>query len=235
MCAFESAKVQNRFMRQFEQKLRARIDELDRTGGAEIDDVAFLASVSHRCRWSPCKRDPITNCAFRCDRSYWHRHGQAVGELMARVAQQLGTDRELYRATGALHDLDYLAFPHDVPGPTTDWNQSQAFVHPLPLALSLEALNAPADMILAILAHAPHTGVEPASLLGHALRVTDVWSTWKEGHPDEEAPDADRYPNLAALAPLFANVAFAPSQDTSTLRPAFAERSAAVLARAVSP
>ena len=219
-------------IKMFADKLTAREQRESITSVAAgiSGQLQLLAQSAGFCRFpSICSHQQCANCSKRCSRYYWSAHGDSVGELMARLAARLNADEFLFRMTGLLHDLDYLDFPHDLKRPIRGWKMQLEFVHPLPAALALDALDAPASMILAILAHSPHTGVPAYSILAHALRVADVWSTWKEVHPLELAPDSASYPHLAALATLFSGIQFAESTDDSPVRLDFAEKSAKTL------
>lgn len=106
---------------------------------------------------------PAGTCIGRCSAEYWSNHDRVVASLMRRFAIELGEDPWLYYVTGAVHDLDYVRFPHDKPG------SDPAYSHPIPITRELLRIGAPPLMSLAVLEHAPHLNLPPSSPLTHAL------------------------------------------------------------------
>lgn len=132
---------------------------------------------------APCPAAGIVSrCNLRCDMGYWHGHGNAVGQLMARLARRLGKDPNLYLTTGVLHAIDYLSHPHDLGLSDPDGG------HPLPLVRRLNALGAPRSMLMAILEYGPSTGLKPSGVLSHALRLCDAMVTCFEADADFPLP-----------------------------------------------
>src|SRR5205809_5104943 len=77
---------------------------------------------------------------------------------------------------GLVHDLDYLRYPHDDGKPRT----GRLFeIHPMVEVKRLEDIGAPAELLLALMEHAPHTGCKPSSPLSHALIAADNIATFR--------------------------------------------------------
>lgn len=142
--------------------------------------VAAQLSGAERC---PAE-GRYNRCNLRCDMSYWHAHGNVIGNLMARLARRIGKDPNLYMATGVLSTIDYLAHPHDL-GDDVDAIES----HPSPLVHRLLELDAPRSMVLAVLEAPEHTGLAPSAMLGHALRVCAAAAACLEAEREFPLPD----------------------------------------------
>lgn len=88
------------------------------------------------------------------------RHAYAVEAAMAEYARHFGEDEELWRMTGLLHDMDYEKHP-------------TAEQHPYVGVSLLRDLDYPEEITLAILGHAPYTGVPRTTLLAKTLFAVD--------------------------------------------------------------
>ncbi len=87
------------------------------------------------------------------------RHMYAVEAAMRAYARKFGENEELWAIAGVLHDFDYERHPDE---------------HPKVGARVLEEKGYPAEVVRAVLAHAPErSGVEPESLLERALFASD--------------------------------------------------------------
>jgi hypothetical protein len=107
----------------------------------------------------------------RGEREYWADHGRLTGELMAVIAHRSGAPPLLYDRVGRLHDLDYLAHPHDAPGPGER--------HPVPLVKAMRVAGVHPTVCLAVLEHAPYVGLcdHPSSRLSAALSCAEDLAT----------------------------------------------------------
>jgi putative nucleotidyltransferase with HDIG domain len=92
------------------------------------------------------------------------RHCQSVEAAMRAYAERGGEDVELWGVTGLLHDADYERFP--------DMDDAEKG-HPRTIMAELERRGAPADMVLAIAAHAPYLGVPAETLMARTLIAVD--------------------------------------------------------------
>jgi putative nucleotidyltransferase with HDIG domain len=88
------------------------------------------------------------------------KHAYAVEAGMARYAELFDEDPVLWRMTGLLHDLDYERYP-------------SLEDHPFRGAEVLREQGYPAELIEAVLGHAPHTGVARNSRLARTLFAVD--------------------------------------------------------------
>ncbi len=88
------------------------------------------------------------------------RHALAVEAALRDYASRLGGDTELWGAAGLLHDMDYERFPSPQD-------------HPFRGAEILRRRGYPEELVHAVLAHAPHTGVPRLSPLDRALFACD--------------------------------------------------------------
>jgi putative nucleotidyltransferase with HDIG domain len=88
------------------------------------------------------------------------RHAYAVEAAMSAYAAQFGEDKETWRITGLLHDLDYERHP------TPD-------EHPRVGVAELERLGYPEEVCIAILGHALYTGVPRETRLARTLFAVD--------------------------------------------------------------
>lgn len=88
------------------------------------------------------------------------RHMLAVEAAMAAYAVKFGEDEEKYRVTGLLHDFDWEIHP------TLEG-------HPQEGSSILRERGISEEVIRAILAHAPHTGVSRDSKMEKALFAVD--------------------------------------------------------------
>lgn len=120
-----------------------------------------------------CKYESPGTCGNRCSGSYWLAHGEDVASNMKMVAEFLGPSEtpEWYAAAGLVHDIDYLAFPHH------NALVDSSAAHPMTVVAVLMKLQCDPNFCLAILEHAPHTGLRPTSALSHALVASDEYST----------------------------------------------------------
>ena len=110
-------------------------------------------------------------CGRRCTVGYWRVHGEDVAANMAALARAVREDEPLWHLAGRIHDIDYPAAPHHAP----DVDSERA--HPMGLARELHELGAAPALTLAILAHAPHLQLRPASPLAWALLACDEHAT----------------------------------------------------------
>jgi hypothetical protein len=118
----------------------------------------------------------------RGDSDYWADHGEVTGKLMALMTKRWGGNAELYERVGRIHDVDYLAYPHDAAGPGDR--------HPVPLVRALDSAGVHPAVSLAVLEHAAYTGLDraPSSRLSACLSAAEELVT------------------LAALRPRFEDV-----------------------------
>lgn len=103
-------------------------------------------------------------CRGRCRTEYWIEHAELAAAVMAGLAARYRQDELLYWQVGRLHDLDYLAFPHDM------GIEAEA-THPVPLVRKLSKLNFTPRGCIALLEHAPYLG-----LGRHGDRLTQTLS-----------------------------------------------------------
>lgn len=111
------------------------------------------------------------SCGRRCTVGYWRVHGDDVAHNMAALARELGENERLWWIVGRIHDVDYAMYPHHEP------EVSSETAHPMALATQLVILGAPPAVVLAILTHAPHLRLYPASPLAWALLACDEHAT----------------------------------------------------------
>ena len=111
------------------------------------------------------------SCGRRCSAVYWRKHCQDVADMMVALARVLGEPEDLWRATGLLHDLDYVRYPHH------DHAISPDRSHPVGISSQLFEKGAPPIMILALLSHAPHLQLRPETALGWAVLGCDEHAT----------------------------------------------------------
>ena len=88
------------------------------------------------------------------------RHGYAVEAAMAEYARVFDEDELLYRTTGLLHDMDYEKHPTPEE-------------HPVVGVKVLRERGYPEEMLVAVMGHAPHTGVERTTRLAKTLFAVD--------------------------------------------------------------
>lgn len=88
------------------------------------------------------------------------KHMYAVEAAMRAYARKFGEDEEKWAVVGLLHDFDYEMFPN-------------APDHPIKGSEILRSLNAPEDIIKAILGHASHTNVPRDTLMAKVLFAVD--------------------------------------------------------------
>lgn len=120
----------------------------------------------------------------RGTREYWLDHGELTGALMERIAGTWGGNPSLYNRVGRLHDVDYLAFPHDV--------VESGARHPLPLARAAFEHGVHPAICLAVLEHAPYIGLDrtPSSRLSAALSAAEDLATLAALRPPSEEIDS---------------------------------------------
>lgn len=88
------------------------------------------------------------------------KHMLAVEAAMRLYARKFGEDEEKWAVVGLLHDMDYEKHP------TLD-------EHPYAGVEFLKQQGVSEEITQAILAHAPHTGVEPKSMLDKTILAVD--------------------------------------------------------------
>jgi len=88
------------------------------------------------------------------------RHALAVEAAVRKYARHLAADEESWALAGLLHDMDYERFPSPED-------------HPFRGAEILRQRGYPEEIVHAVLAHAPHTGVARESPLDRALFACD--------------------------------------------------------------
>ena len=88
------------------------------------------------------------------------KHALAAEAAMRAYARRFGEDEARWGITGLLHDFDYERYP-------------SLDDHPFKGREVLRALDYPADVIHAIMAHGDHTGVRRETLLDKALFAVD--------------------------------------------------------------
>lgn len=151
-------------MKSFQQKLRkaacVKTGHVPNKRTVEMLFNEWLPEGLYTCR-SPQKE--CDHYLQRCSAEYWRNHNLVVGSLMSKFAELLGEDPWLYYVTGAVHDLDYVKFPHD------RFHVDPANVHPLPITQELLKMNVSPLICLAVLEHAPHLNLIPSTNLTHAL------------------------------------------------------------------
>lgn len=189
------------------------VDQLPRMRARLPDYVAhWLPPTAGFCRRPDsehCTQD-AQSCTMRCSGAYWRGHGGTVSSLMGALAGATASTHgrhvpsnawiDLHIITGHLHDLDYLAFPHDVPTPPARPG------HPFPLAAQLFLDGAPALMALAVLEHSPSVTHWPSTALSHALVACDNVATFASAQvPFEFPPDILRNlpPSLTTVVTTF--------------------------------
>lgn len=88
------------------------------------------------------------------------KHALAVEAAMKAYARKLGGDEEKWGIVGLLHDFDFEMYP----------SQED---HPIRGAEILRERGAPADIVHAVLCHAPYTGAEPTGDMDRAIYAVD--------------------------------------------------------------
>ena len=132
-------------------------------------------------RWLPAKtlqkgiipnqRSYSALTRHRLTSDYWRDHCFAVGQMMRLLAKALGQDEQLWRATGIVHDLDFIMYPN------FDDSVSPDKAHPTAICTELIAMKLPPVAVLAILEHSPHLKQPASSPLSHALILCDEHAT----------------------------------------------------------
>ncbi len=117
----------------------------------------------------------------RGDEDYWSDHGELTGKLMAQIALRARAHVDLYRRVGRVHDIDYLAHPHDGKGPGER--------HPVPLVTAMRDSGIHPAICCAVLEHAPHAGFDqqPSSRLSAALSAAEDLATLAAVDPVSDA------------------------------------------------
>lgn len=145
---------------------------------AEIPAIVDQWLPEHRfvCQFDPKNDKEPCNweahvCGRRCSAAYWRKHCAEVASSLEALAVQLGQSAELWRAAGLLHDLDYVCFPHHDPAIASNR------AHPVGISTWLFEKGAPPILVLALLSHAPHLQLRPASALGWATLACDEHAT----------------------------------------------------------
>ena len=111
------------------------------------------------------------DCPKRCTATYWRVHSEDVARNMSALADVTGGNVELWRATGLVHDLDYLDGPHH------DASVGSDVAHPLGIVRRFLAHGCVPELTLAVLEHSPHLGLEPRTPLSCALVLCDEHAT----------------------------------------------------------
>jgi len=84
---------------------------------------------------------------------------------MRAYASHYGEDPERWGLAGLMHDFDYERFPNDAHDPNAE--------HPAEGARVLRSRGYPDDVVVAILGHAPYTGVARTTRMARALFAVD--------------------------------------------------------------
>lgn len=93
------------------------------------------------------------------------KHMLAVEAAMRAYASHYGEDPERWGLAGLMHDFDYERFPNDAHAPDAE--------HPAEGARLLRSRGYPDDVVIAILGHAPYTGVARTTRMARALFAVD--------------------------------------------------------------
>ncbi|HEX6807158.1 MAG TPA: HD domain-containing protein [Gemmatimonadaceae bacterium] len=93
------------------------------------------------------------------------KHMLAVEAAMRAYATHYGEDPERWGLAGLMHDFDYERFPNDAHAPDAE--------HPAEGARLLRSRGYPDDVVIAILGHAPYTGVARTTRMARALFAVD--------------------------------------------------------------
>ncbi|HTL95166.1 MAG TPA: HD domain-containing protein [Gemmatimonadaceae bacterium] len=93
------------------------------------------------------------------------KHMLAVEAAMRAYASHYGEDPERWGLAGLMHDFDYERFPNDAHDPNAE--------HPAEGARVLRSRGYPDDVVVAILGHAPYTGVARTTRMARALFAVD--------------------------------------------------------------
>lgn len=93
------------------------------------------------------------------------KHMLAVESAMRAYAEHYGEDPERWGLAGLMHDFDYERFPNDAHAPDAE--------HPAEGARLLRSRGYPDDVVMAILGHAPYTGVARTTRMARALFAVD--------------------------------------------------------------
>lgn len=88
------------------------------------------------------------------------KHALAVEAAMRAYARRFGEDEELWGVVGLIHDFDYEQHP-------------TAEEHPMAGAQILRERGWPEEVVRAVLAHAPYTGVPRDTLMAKTLFAVD--------------------------------------------------------------
>lgn len=141
------------------------------------------------------------------------RHMLAVGAALVAYAEEYGEDRDLWEATGILHDFDYERWPE--PGPEG---------HPAVGVRHLRAHGWPEELCHAILGHAGDAlGVPRDTLLARALyacdEITGLITAAVLVRPDRDI----RQLKLSSLKKKYRSKAFAAGVDRAQVEEAAAE------------
>lgn len=168
----EADKVHARLRSQTEHVDHSRRNDRAWMAAAEALALALLDAGDRVCAQpaaSGCG-DPAS-CEERCGVEYWMAHSRHVASDLQRLALALDEPADEWHLVGLVHDADYPAHPHHVPGVPADK------AHPLTLVHRLEAVGTPAHVLLAVLEHSAHTEYRPSTRLSAALILADENST----------------------------------------------------------
>lgn len=134
------------------------------------------------------------SCGERCAAAYWREHSEDVAVMLENLATALGEDRDLWRITGLLHDLDYLKGPHHDPDAPSER------AHPVAISRWMFEFGMPQTAVLAVLEHSPHLGMPASSKLSHALIACDEHATMTADGQRPHYPSDIPQPILGCLS-----------------------------------
>lgn len=135
----------------------------------------------------PAARPGVAAQRGRDEPAYWADHGELTGSIMAEIAGLTGRNVDLYRRVGRIHDVDYLAYPHD--------GRGRGDRHPVPLVKAMHAAGVHPAICRAVLEHAPYAGFDegPSSALSASLSAAEDLATLVALEPPSDG--------VAALSP----------------------------------
>lgn len=113
---------------------------------------------------SVARADVLAAVEARVANEHLRRHMLACEAIMRALAERFGEDADAWALAGLAHDLD------------SEETEGDVARHGAESAATLEALGAPAEVVHAIAAHNPATGVAGESRLDVALVVADQLS-----------------------------------------------------------
>ena len=110
------------------------------------------------------RSDVVAAIEARVANEHLRRHMLATEAIMRALASRLGEDPEIWGLAGLAHDLD------------SEETESDFSRHGTEAAAALESLGAPPEVVHAVAAHNPATGVTGESRMDVALTVADQLS-----------------------------------------------------------